>query len=138
MSAEGPTRAAECDPGPKLPTAAGGVRWAEAAPRTRHGRLPVGKPALLSTPSHSAADSTESELNTAVYNRPIVKLLHSVPGTPSRKHESTEWPAHSGADGQSLSGTRMRLKLAARSNTQRTNYPSVWGMERCGILSMLK
>ena len=78
MSAEGPTRAAECGPGPKLPTAAGGVRWAEAAPRTRHGRLPVGKPALLSTPSHSAADSTESELNTAVYNRPIVKLLHSV------------------------------------------------------------
>ncbi len=82
MSAEGPTRAAECDPGPKLPTAAGGVRWAvctaEAAPRTRHGRLPVGKPALLSTLSHSAADSTESELNTAVYNRPIVKLLHSV------------------------------------------------------------
>ena len=29
----------------------------------------------------------------------------------------------------------MRLKLAARSNTQRTDYPSVWGMERCGILS---
>ena len=44
-------------PGPKIAhryTAAGGVRWAEAAPRIRHGRLPVGKrPRAPRPPEHT-------------------------------------------------------------------------------------